>query len=354
MAWGRSRSGRSSYRGGYGGFAPYVPVAQRRAEAAQHAKSATKKGEPLQPVEIEGRTIARTFWGKAFCDHLARFASMSNRLDRGRTYVRNGSVFHLAIERCAIHALVSGSEVYKVEITLKPAPRQRWQALTRECAGHIGSLVELLSGRFDDATLRKLIAPDAGLLPADDELTVRCSCPDGGNRQWVCKHVAAAMFGVGARLDHAPELLFTLRDVDPSELLAAAATADVTRGKARPARTVAQADLADVFGIELADEPAAVPPPMLRRAAQAAGKKAPKAPPSPAAAAVAPVAARSVAARSVAARSPKTPSVKAARPGPAPKKANQPAAKPPAAKGARGATRAPAKPPPRAPRPPRA
>ena len=253
------RSTRSRYEYGFDGhgssrFPSKMTVGERQVRATLEAGKLSKD-QRLDPVVLRGQTIAHTFWGKAFCDHLGRFAHLSNRLARGRSYVRSGSVVHLEIEAGVVRAKVSGSALYDVELRMTPTPKKHWAAVTAACVGHIASLVELLAGRFDEATMGKLVAPDSGLLPGEGEMTFTCSCPDGrgGGGKWVCKHVAATMFGVGARLDRSPGLLFTLRGVDPSDLLAAVGTSSMTAPAGKRGRaTVAEADLGDVFGIELA------------------------------------------------------------------------------------------------------
>src|ERR1700681_5039289 len=105
-----------------GGWAPYVPVAARRRKAEREMEKLRKKGAMLSPVKIEGRQIARTFWGKAWCDNLESYRDYENRLPRGRTYVRNGSVVDLQIARGKVTALVSGSELYRVAIAITEIP----------------------------------------------------------------------------------------------------------------------------------------------------------------------------------------------------------------------------------------
>src|SRR5256884_1956302 len=125
-------------------YRPYVPVATRRQHAAREMAKLAKKGHAVSPIVIQGRTIARTFWGKAWCDNLERYSDYSNRLPRGRTYVRNGSVVDLRITPGAVTALVSGSELYDIEVKVVAVPKARWTAVCRDCAGAIDSLVELL------------------------------------------------------------------------------------------------------------------------------------------------------------------------------------------------------------------
>jgi uncharacterized Zn finger protein len=245
--------------GFYGGFPEYVPVAERRRRAARKLAQLRKKGHEPKPVRVEGRVIATTFWGKAWCDHLESHADLANRLPRGRTYVRNGSVIDLQIAEGEVRALVSGTEIYEVDVRIERLPAPRWKAVRRECGGQIGTVVELLAGRFSSAVMEVLCHRQKGLFPGTGELTMRCSCPDGA---WLCKHLAAVLYGVGARLDHAPELLFTLRGVDGEELVAAAGKAGALASGARAAGAIAAERLSEIFGIELdaGSPPTAAPP----------------------------------------------------------------------------------------------
>ena len=185
------------------GWRPYVSVAERRRKAAREMQKLRKKGHPVSPVVIEGRTIARTFWGKAWCDNLERYSDFANRLPRGRTYVRNGSVVDLQIAPGEVNALVSGSELYKVAVKVSAVPKARWTSICADCAGAIDSLVELLQGRFSKGVMERICQQKTGLFPAPAEIEFSCSCPDWAS---MCKHVAAVLYGIGARLDEQPEL----------------------------------------------------------------------------------------------------------------------------------------------------
>ena len=231
---------------------PYVSVAVRRARALKKMEKLRKKGLDIQPVEINGRKIARTFWGEAWCDHLESFSDYENRLPRGRTYVRNGSVCHLEIAKGAVNAMVSGSELYKVDVTVGKLPRNKWANIKGRCAGQIGSLLELLQGRLSENVMTVVTDRKNGLFPLSKEISFNCSCPD-----WavMCKHVAAALYGVGARLDEKPELLFLLRGVDQEDLISAqaGAVADVTTWTKGGRRRIADDAISDVFGIEISE-----------------------------------------------------------------------------------------------------
>jgi uncharacterized Zn finger protein len=245
------------YDGYYGGFPPYVPVAARRARAlaaaARLVKGSGKKGRPerqLFPVApIQGNKIARSFWGQAWCTNLESYSDYANRLPRGRSYVRHGCVADLQVDRGRVTALVSGTDLYKIEISIKPLPVARWAAVTTKCAGQIDSLVALLRGNLPDPIMEVVTSRDHGLFPSPREIDLDCSCPDWAD---MCKHVAAALYGVGARLDEKPELLFVLRGVDHLDLLEGAAAA-ATGAAALPtgAKVLDPSDLSSLFGIEI-------------------------------------------------------------------------------------------------------
>jgi uncharacterized Zn finger protein len=229
----------------------YVSVAEKRRDAAQALTKLKKQGRSVAPVNIAGRTIAQSFWGKSWCANLERYSDFASRLPRGRSYVRNGSVVDLQIGKGEISALVSGSELYKIEIAISPVAAKRWKAICRDCAGTIDSLVELLQGRLAKGVMDRVCREGDGLFPAPSEIELSCSCPDWAD---MCKHVAAALYGVGARLDERPQLLFALRGVDETELIADAG-ADLALSKSAPttAKMLADSDVAALFGLDMVD-----------------------------------------------------------------------------------------------------
>lgn len=241
---------------GYWGWKPYVPVAQRREQVNRAVRQAKKAGTIFAPVVLASRPIATTFWGKAWCDNLEAYSDFENRLPRGRSYVRNGSVIDLKIEPGKVIAQVMGSSLYRIEILITPMPVTKWRKLVKDCTGSIATLVELLQGRLSRRVMARICAPQTGLFPSPKEIRLDCSCPDWAE---MCKHVAAALYGVGARLDEQPKLLFVLRQVDANDLLAVQ-TAEIPKAKKAPAKAKVLSDvaLADIFGIEMAAVDAAV------------------------------------------------------------------------------------------------
>jgi uncharacterized Zn finger protein len=241
-------------------FPVYVTASERRARATAHlaglAGRVGKKGAPAappEPVVIDGRQIARTFWGKAWCDNLESYADFAYRLGRGRSYVRSGAVVDLRIQAGKVDAHVSGSDLYTVAISIAPLARPRWKAIASACAGKIGSLVGLLRGELPDEIMKAVTDRETGLFPAPRQIRMSCSCPDVAG---VCKHVAASLYGVGARLDARPALLFLLRAVEAEDLVHEAAGSLPDRGPGQPSTLVASdADLGAMFGIELREEP---------------------------------------------------------------------------------------------------
>jgi uncharacterized Zn finger protein len=232
-------------------FRPYVSAADRKRRAQSAAARLDKKGGVREPVAITGTSIARTFWGRSWCTNLERYSDFYSRLGRGRSYVRSGAVIDLRIGRGAVGASVVGSRLYEVDVKIEPVPSARWNALCKRCAGGIDSIVELLQGRFSRAAMEHICGPECGLFPSPREIRFDCTCPDWAA---MCKHVAAVLYGIGARFDTRPELFFMLRGVDGNDLIAAAGR-DVAAGPAQPgaARRLEGADLSALFGIEIVE-----------------------------------------------------------------------------------------------------
>lgn len=281
----------SRHNRGWGGFAPYVPVAQRRADAEKQLARLARNGEKLQPVRLAGFAIAAKWWGKSWCKNLERYADFANRIGRGRSYVRNGMVLDLRIEPNMVRALVQGSQSKPYQATVKIAALAKTarEQVETACRGQIGSLTELLAGQFPKA-LESLFADEkTGLFPAPHDIAFDCSCPDVAS---MCKHVAAVLYGIGARLDEDPGLFFTLRGVDPRQLIGGVVrqrTGELLDKAAHASgKILADADLGAVFGIEIAAPAAPAPVTQAPPTAKRDGRK-PKAPVLPPPVPVAPL-----------------------------------------------------------------
>jgi uncharacterized Zn finger protein len=226
----------------------YVSVAEKKQEVAKRIQSMQKKGKPLNPVVVEGRLIAKTFWGKAWCDNLEAYSDFASRLPRGRTYVRNGFVIDMQMTKGQANAQVMGSDLYKVVIEVKPISEDHWQALVKACAGKIDSLIELLQGNFSKAVMEILTQKQNGLFPKPQEIKMRCSCPDHAR---MCKHIAAVLYGIGAALDTKPEWLFVLRHVDHVDLISSASQGSAFMQSQTSENVLEDGELSALFGIEI-------------------------------------------------------------------------------------------------------
>ena len=247
----------------YGGWYSPPTVAELRFGALEQIRRLRKAGQEIRPVApISGHRIATTFWGKAWCDNLLRYSDFANRMPRGRKYVRSGSVVHLAVDAGCVRALVSGTDLYEIEIGVQPLPAERWAALRTACAGEVGSLVALLSGRPPERVMEMVSRPGEGLFPAPGEIALDCSCPDWAA---MCKHAAAALYGIGARFDHSPEQLFRLRGVSAEDLVGAAVEA---ASEASEGGALASDDLSALFGVEIEMDTPALPSAPRKKAAR--------------------------------------------------------------------------------------
>jgi uncharacterized Zn finger protein len=254
------------------GWRPYVSAAERRLQALRKIVKLKEKGHSVSPVTVESRTIAKTFWGKAWCENLERYSDFENRLPRGRTYVRNGSVIDLQIAAGEVKALVSGSEIYEITVRITPVTQARWKSICKDCAGAIDSLVELLQGRLSTGVMERICREKTGLFPSPNEIRLSCSCPDWAS---MCKHVAAVLYGIGARLDKQPELLFRLHELDEKELIAkAGAELPLAKKGAVPGKILRSDDLSELFGLDLA--PGSAPNAKVPRARATKSKPAKK------------------------------------------------------------------------------
>ncbi len=259
-------------------FGPYVTVAEKRARAEKKLKALRKKRPDIQPVVIEGRALARTWWGKAWNRNLECYADYANRIERGRSYVRNGAVLDLQIRPGLVESLVLGtdSSPYEIRIDIKILKKKTWGNIRKACRGELDSLQELMDGRFPESLSDMFTDKKSGLFPAPKEISFDCTCPDWAD---MCKHVAATLYGIGARLDSEPGLFFTLRGVEVNDLVSGAVKDKTSEmlgkaGKKSP-KVIADSDLSEIFGIDL-DVEEIPEPKRARPRSKPKGKPAPK------------------------------------------------------------------------------
>ncbi len=244
---------------GYRGYPQYVSVAEKKAKAAKKLKQLKKKMSDIKPVVIEGNALARTWWAKSWNKNLERYADYTNRIGRGRSYVRHGAVLDLKIDSGQVTALVQGStsKPYEVVISIKGINQANLKEIKKQCEGQLKSLQDLLAGKFPKALGEIFFNKDNGLFPSPQTINFDCSCPDWAS---MCKHVAAALYGIGARFDEDPSLFFKLRGVDTENLIAKAVkdkTGELlAKTKKKSAKVIDDADLSGIFGIDMDNKPA--------------------------------------------------------------------------------------------------
>ncbi|WP_321495228.1 SWIM zinc finger family protein [uncultured Desulfobacter sp.] len=247
-------------------YPKYVSVAEKRAKAEKKLATLKKKNPGIQPVVIEGQALAKTWWGKAWNKNLERYADYANRIDRGRSYVRHGAVLDLQITPGKITGLVTGSAStpYRVTITIKPIPIEQWQHIKNECKGKMEGIKQLMAGKFPKALEDLFTQKGKGIFPSPKDIELDCSCPD---RAVMCKHVAAVLYGIGARLDQDPALFFVLRKAKVSDLVAETVQESkkdlLNRSVKKSSRVIDEEtqNLSDMFGIDIdMDDAPRLPP----------------------------------------------------------------------------------------------
>jgi len=232
----------------------YASVGEKKDKAVKTLKRLMKKDPNIKPVILDGAVLAKTWWGKAWNKNLERYADYSNRIGRGRGYVRSGTVLDLQINKGKITALVQGRQrdPYLVMINIKPVKPKVWQKIKSDCAGKLDSLQDLLLGRFSQGLMDIFMKQGEGLFPTPSEIKLACDCPDWAT---MCKHVAASLYGIGARLDQSPDLFFRLRGIEVKELITETVKASagklLAKAKVKSSRIIKTKDISRVFNIEL-------------------------------------------------------------------------------------------------------
>lgn len=253
----------------------YVPAWERRAKVEKQVAGIMKKNPAITPLNVEGRRLARTWWGRAWNANLEGYADYANRMGRGRSYIRNGFVLGLQISPGEVTALVQGTRPrpYDVAVRITPLAEAAWERIKKDCSGRIESLGELIAGRFPEALAAMFTERGRGLFPSPGEIDFECTCPDWAS---MCKHVAAALYGVGVKLDDDPRLFFILRGVEMEKLIKDSLN-DRSRdllGRARrkTGRVIDEAEADRMFGLARPGEGAAAGKP----AGRAEKQKAPR------------------------------------------------------------------------------
>lgn len=240
----------------YGYYPKYVTVAEKRDKAKKKIKQLRKKNPHIRPIILEGKALAKTWWGKAWNNNLESYADYRNRISRGRSYVRHLAVLDLQIAPGKVTSLVQGSmgTPYEVVISITKMKKKNWQNIKKKCQSRLSSLPDLLAGRIPKGLQEIFMVQGKGLFPAPSEIEFDCSCPDWAS---MCKHVAATLYGVGARLDEDPALFFTLRQAVIDDLVSQAVQSKTASIIEKPttgsSKIIADDKLSDLFGLDMDD-----------------------------------------------------------------------------------------------------
>lgn len=234
------------------GYGNYVTEDEKKYKAAKAIAKLRKKNPDIMPVVLEGKTLAKTWWGKIWNNNLESYADYSNRISRGRSYVRCNMVLDLKITKGTVEALVmgSGTKPYDVIIKIDTLKKEKWERVIKECNSSIESMEQLMEGKFPKELEALFTERKFGLFPSPDEIRFACSCPDWAD---MCKHVAAVLYGIGARLDNDPLLFFELRDIDSQALIKKSIETKLENmlknaGK-KSNREISDEDVFDLFGV---------------------------------------------------------------------------------------------------------
>ncbi len=234
------------------GYFEYVPVAKKKADIEKPLEKLKKKNPNIFPVIIEGKKIANTWWGIAWNKNLESYADYSNRIRRGRYYVKNGMVLDLRISSGYISGLVKGSSSrpYKVEIRIDKLSAEKWDSIFEKCSRKINNMEDLINGKFPKEFEEIFLQKGSGLFPSPREINLDCDCPDWAE---MCKHIAAVLYGIGARLDSNPLMFFELRGIDYKELVKKSMDEKISNmlknAENKSDRIIEDKNILDLFGV---------------------------------------------------------------------------------------------------------
>lgn len=234
------------------GYPKSETVTEKKIKAAIAVEKLKKKNPEIEPVIIVGTTLAKSWWGKAWNLNLESYADYKSRIARGKSYVRSNTVLDLKITKGIVDAKVQGSRAkpYDIRIMIDPLSNEKWEQIIAICNHRIDSLEQLIEGKFPKELEVLFTDKKYGLFPTPKEIHFSCSCPDWAS---MCKHVAAVLYGVGARLDANPMLFFDLRSLEGHELIRKSMAQKVENmlknaGK-KSERSIDDQDVLEVFGL---------------------------------------------------------------------------------------------------------
>lgn len=234
----------------------YISISDQKAMALKSKKRLEKNlNRSLEPIILASTKLATSWWGKMWNTNLERYAEYSNRIGRGKTYVKNELVIDLQIEESKVFAYVQGKrrDPYQIAIYIDPTKPGLIEQIKEKCQGKLDTVEELLEGKFSKEISSIFMIQGAGLFPEPKEIKFRCSCPDYTS---CCKHVSAVLYGIGSKLDVNPLLFFTLRGINLDDFLKDVIISKteniLDKGiKCKSKRIIDNANIEDLFDIDL-------------------------------------------------------------------------------------------------------
>ncbi len=170
----------------------------------------------IQPLRNSTRKLAAQPWGAAWMRQLAYCEQEGMELAMGRSLLRHGCVLDIKLSEGRIQGLVSGEQLYELDLHVDLIDEDRLNLLREQCRGQLDSYVALLEGKLDADAMSALCDPESGLLPLPCDWKFSCTCPDWASP---CAHAAALVYAAGCLIDSDPSLLFALRGILPEQLL---------------------------------------------------------------------------------------------------------------------------------------
>lgn len=235
-----------------GFYKAYESVAEKKLKAERKLKKLRKSDPTVEPVILTGRTIAKSWWGKSWCTNLESYADYSNRITRGKSYVKQNAILDLKVNTGRVESKINGSgnKIYNCTIDIDKVTQKSWDKIMLHCENKISTLDALLNGDFSDDLLKLFSDHSYGLFPSPDEIHFDCDCPDVA---YMCKHIAATLYGIGAKFDQDPLLFFTLRQIETEKLIQKSIEKKIdnmlTNVGKKTSRTLDKAFINDIFGL---------------------------------------------------------------------------------------------------------
>ena len=170
-------------------------------------------------VKIDGKVISSSWWGQMWCRNIENYSNIRNRLERGRTYIRQNTVKSLSISNNCAESQVQGhsKEPYRVIINIKTIEKSKYDNILNKCENSVDNLESLMTGSFPKEYQQFFTDEEYGLFPKSNEIDYNCTCLDYEKNMHMCKHIAATMYAIGNKLDNDPLIFFKLRGIDISE-----------------------------------------------------------------------------------------------------------------------------------------